>query len=354
MLDFRFIAGFIVDESVEESIVEDVGDATSNVETLVQISRLQTMKMLRQQVQEETMVPECEREASEQLTRISHLLFEDGTKQNEQVLGMTKSIPNIMSHEEIATGEASNRPPNNDTEINYVDEVEGESLVQLIEPQHLNSQLRRSEETFRDEGNTLSSDKDELVEVSCDEDLEYAKTTASKRLKISNTSFTLENIRKHFGRPQKDAAESFGVSLSTFKRNCRLVGITRWQPGKRKLIDNETGQRNFSSGMPHVQDVQDTPAVAPTCQELNNMDVKVMYNGVPIRFEIPTSSGITELENNVIERLPLNKKSFSIKYQDDEGDWVLIACDKDVQKCFEISRSLKKATIKMLLDPPVT
>lgn len=133
MLDFRLISGFIVDESVEESIVEDVGCATSNADigcatsnveigyvmSTSQLSRLQSMKMLQQQVEEETMVPECEREASEQLTRISHLLFEDGTKQNEQVLGLTKSTPNMILYEKIATGETSNRPPNNDTKIIY-------------------------------------------------------------------------------------------------------------------------------------------------------------------------------------------------------------------------------------------
>lgn len=68
MLNFCFTAGFVVDE---ESIVEDVGSAsnnadtgcaTSNVEigyvmsTASQRSRLQTMNMQRQQVEEETMV----------------------------------------------------------------------------------------------------------------------------------------------------------------------------------------------------------------------------------------------------------------------------------------------------------
>lgn len=46
--------------------------------------------------------------------------------------------------------------------------------------------------------------------MSPDEGIEYASTLASKRLEKSEIPFTAENIRKHFGRPLKDAAESFG------------------------------------------------------------------------------------------------------------------------------------------------
>lgn len=58
--------------------------------------------------------------------------------------------------------------------------------------------------------------------------------------------------------------------------------------------------------------------------------VKATYNEIAIIFEVLDSSGKVDLENNVIERLRMKRKrdTFSIKYQDDEGDWVLIACDK--------------------------
>lgn len=153
------------------------------------------------------------------------------------------------------------------------------------------------------------------------------------------------------------------VGRSTLKRKCRRHGIKRWQSGKRsigkniysnlerRLDDEVPSKMNFSSsGLPPVQD---TIVDANTIQEMIKMTVKAVYNGVAIRFEIPDLSGISVLEDNVIERLQLDRKSFSIKYQDDEGDWTLIACDKDVRECMELSRSLKKTTIKMLIDPPI-
>lgn len=102
-------------------------------------------------------------------------------------------------------------------------------------------------------------------------------------------------------------------------------------------------------GMPPLQDI----AVAQTSQDVENINVKAIYNGVAIRFELLNSSGMAELEDNVIERLKLERDAFSIKYKDEEGDWVLIACDKDVQKCIEITRSLGKTIIKMLVDLPI-
>ncbi|WOH16336.1 hypothetical protein DCAR_0935887 [Daucus carota subsp. sativus] len=151
-------------------------------------------------------------------------------------------------------------------------------------------------------------------------------------------------------------------SRSTFKRICRGLGIKRWQSGKRRMKGNfssrlgkginqeQPGRRNF--GSTSMAAVNET-VVAHSSQDLNKMTVKATYKDVTIRFKLPDLSGIAELENNVIERLHLGRNNFTIKYQDEEGDLVLIACDKDVRECIEISRSLKETTIKLLLDPPL-
>ena len=152
------------------------------------------------------------------------------------------------------------------------------------------------------------------------------------------------------------------VSRSTLKRKCRGLGIKDWRRGKqsikgnmssdlrRRLNDDEQAGKNFHSGLPSGEKA---PAVDHISQTLNEVTVRAMYNGVTIRFDLSDSSGIAELENNVIERLHLERESFSIKYRDDEDIWILIACDKDVRKCIEISRSLKRTSITLLVDPPI-
>ncbi|WOH16335.1 hypothetical protein DCAR_0935886 [Daucus carota subsp. sativus] len=157
-------------------------------------------------------------------------------------------------------------------------------------------------------------------------------------------------------------ADTIHVSRSTFKRICRGLGIKRWQSGKRRMNGNfssrlgkginqeQPGRRNF--GSTSMAAVNDTVVAHPS-QDLNKMIVKATYKDITIRFKLPDLPGIAELENNVIERLHLERNNFTIKYQDEDGDLVLIACDKDARECIEISRSLKETTIKLLLDLPL-
>lgn len=86
---------------------------------------------------------------------------------------------------------------------------------------------------------------------------------------------------------------------------------------------------------------------------MNTITVKVTYKGAHIRFKLPDSSGMSELEENVIKRLHLERNTFTIKYLDDDGEWILITCDEDVQECIEVSRHLETKTIRMLIDGPV-
>ncbi|KAK1403039.1 hypothetical protein POM88_002644 [Heracleum sosnowskyi] len=335
---FCFVDGFTEDELLLGPIIEDVPYATSNVEvgcatsnvdirnsmtTASQTSRFQTKKMLYQQEEEATNL-EIEGDISQQLFRISKPFFEDGTEQDDQVSEIKKSTPNICSCEEIST----------------VDEFEEElPIIKCNEPQSLTSQSRRFEEIFGDEieGYRLASERVEnLVELSPNEAVEYAVTTASKRLKKSKIPLTAENIIKHFGRPLKDAAESFGVSPSTLKRRCRSVGITRWPPSKRKAIDNGTGKSNFSSSTSPLQDMS---AISHRSQALEKMTVKATYNDVTIKFELTNLSGISELEDNVIKRLRLGRNKFSIKYLDNDNELILIGYDSlPIFMCYYLKR----------------
>ncbi|KAL8156782.1 hypothetical protein AgCh_001768 [Apium graveolens] len=188
------------------------------------------------------------------------------------------------------------------------------------------------------------------------------KTCIKEDVKKPEKGITFDILSEHFGKSLDDAANSFHVSRSTFKRICRSHGIRRWKHGKcrtgiqnfsklRKVNDKEPSKMDYVySGIPSLQDL----AVARTPQDMDKINVKATYDGVAIRFELLNSSGMAELEDNVIERLKLERDAFSIKFEDEEGDWVLIACDKDVQKCIEITRSLGKTITKMLVDLPIS
>lgn len=109
-----------------------------------------------------------------------------------------------------------------------------------------------------------------------------------------------------------------------------------------------------------IPPLQVTTSVAHTIpdtavmQDVNNMTIKATYNGLVIKFQLSSSSGMAELEEKVIQRLQLKEGTFIIQYQDDEGEWILIACDEDVQECMGSSRSLKKTTIRMVIEQAIT
>ncbi|KAJ4835013.1 hypothetical protein Tsubulata_013268 [Turnera subulata] len=73
-------------------------------------------------------------------------------------------------------------------------------------------------------------------------------------------------------------------------------------------------------------------------QEMKSVTIKATYREDIIRFRISVSCGIVELREEVAKRLKLEVGTFDIKYLDDDHEWVLIACDADLQECMDISR----------------
>ncbi|KAB2067031.1 hypothetical protein ES319_A09G199300v1 [Gossypium barbadense] len=74
-------------------------------------------------------------------------------------------------------------------------------------------------------------------------------------------------------------------------------------------------------------------------QEKTSVTVKATYREDIIRFRISLTSGIVELKEEVAKRLKLDVGTFEIKYLDEDNEWVLIACDSDLQECLDVSIS---------------
>ncbi|TYI11601.1 hypothetical protein ES332_A09G218200v1 [Gossypium tomentosum] len=74
-------------------------------------------------------------------------------------------------------------------------------------------------------------------------------------------------------------------------------------------------------------------------QEKTSVTVKATYREDIIRFRISLTSGIVELKEEVAKRLKLDVGTFEIKHLDEDNEWVLIACDSDLQECLDVSIS---------------
>ncbi|KAL4651320.1 hypothetical protein ACB092_01G151700 [Castanea dentata] len=96
----------------------------------------------------------------------------------------------------------------------------------------------------------------------------------------------------------------------------------------------------FVHKMPHVT----------ARNEMKSVIIKATYGEDIIRFRISLNSGMLELKEEVAKRLKLEVGTFEIKYLDDDHEWILIACDADLQECMDISRSAGSNMIRLLVQ----
>uniref|UniRef100_A0A0D9XR13 RWP-RK domain-containing protein n=1 Tax=Leersia perrieri TaxID=77586 RepID=A0A0D9XR13_9ORYZ len=64
--------------------------------------------------------------------------------------------------------------------------------------------------------------------------------------------------------------------------------------------------------------------------------VKAAYKNDTIRFKLLPSVKYEQLLEEIVKRLKLSVGTFQLKYKDDEGDWVILASDADLQECLDI------------------
>ncbi|CAL5418211.1 unnamed protein product [Camellia sinensis] len=94
-----------------------------------------------------------------------------------------------------------------------------------------------------------------------------------------------------------------------------------------------------------------------TMQDANVVTIKAKYaKGNAIKFRLSLSSRLIELQQEVAQRLNLEAGTYYVKYKDEDGDLILIACDGDLRDYVCISRLEGKTCIVVLLVPklPIT
>ncbi|KAK7315057.1 hypothetical protein VNO77_33589 [Canavalia gladiata] len=91
--------------------------------------------------------------------------------------------------------------------------------------------------------------------------------------------------------------------------------------------------------MQHVDALNNTMTPVAARNEMKSVTIKAAYREDIIRFKVSLNCGIVELREEIAKRLKLEVGTFDIKYLDDDHEWVLIACDADLQECMDISGS---------------
>lgn len=76
--------------------------------------------------------------------------------------------------------------------------------------------------------------------------------------------------------------------------------------------------------------------------------VKAAYGDIIVKFSYCLSDGLGKLEELVATRFQLGNGSFCLKYLDDEGDMILVACDSDLEPWSTLKRPIVITVITML------
>ncbi|KAH0713709.1 hypothetical protein KY289_009668 [Solanum tuberosum] len=181
--------------------------------------------------------------------------------------------------------------------------------------------------------------------ITNNEKIHSHKNKAIQRIEKDH-GITRKILEQHFGMTLEDAAKNLSVSRATLKRICREYEIARWPHHKTRKVNVHVSQGvSFQGAEPYVVDQQCpalsqekgtdylghkiSPATGKPCDKV--MTLKVAYRGDIIKFQLPFSSTRVELEGEVEKTLKISLERFSIKYQDEDNDWILITTDSDLR-----------------------
>ncbi|KAK4435826.1 protein NLP7 [Sesamum alatum] len=211
-------------------------------------------------------------------------------------------------------------------------------------------------------------------------ELEEGVTVTAKKTKgeRNTTSFHIryEDLELHFGKRLEDVAKELGVSRSTLKRACREYGIKRWpssQNNKKNpsLFETSTSNKRVrcseqqilvsSSSSPppqisplHNQNVLQISSGAESSQNRTKLTeddvvlIKAKFGDDTVKVQLLVSSGIGKLKEEVGKRFNLMNATFKLYYFD-EDEWILLACDDDLQLCMKTLTASGKTSIQILV-----
>ncbi|XP_022733569.1 protein NLP9-like [Durio zibethinus] len=78
----------------------------------------------------------------------------------------------------------------------------------------------------------------------------------------------------------------------------------------------------------------------------SKITVKATYKEDTVRFKFEPSAGCFQLYEEVAKRFKIQNGTFQLKYLDDEEEWVMLACDSDLQECLEVLEYVGTRTVK--------
>nr|GEV34242.1 hypothetical protein [Tanacetum cinerariifolium] len=92
--------------------------------------------------------------------------------------------------------------------------------------------------------------------------------------------------------------------------------------------------------------------VAKVSQDIRMVTVKATYKDDMVKFQFPLSSGLLELKQEVARRFMFENTRLHLKYRDEDGDVILVACDADLRILIlpYSATTVGNSTIKLMVE----
>nr|XP_010912370.2 LOW QUALITY PROTEIN: protein NLP3 [Elaeis guineensis] len=145
---------------------------------------------------------------------------------------------------------------------------------------------------------------------------------------------SLEFTLQHAGGPRLPPVCLMpGVNVA--KPQPQLAGMLIEDSGSSKDLKNLCSNARDGCQDEHVMAAN--PLNPMAMPETRMVTIKASHQEDIIRFRLACTAGIVALRDEVTKRLKLEVGTFDIKYLDDDHEWVMLACNADLEECIEIS-----------------
>ncbi|KAE8709278.1 Protein NLP2 [Hibiscus syriacus] len=144
------------------------------------------------------------------------------------------------------------------------------------------------------------------------------------------------------------ALENHGGALKRALSGAELHAMNQEEP---KLLERSQSHKTFGE-LPTVETLPPLPRSGGWNFRIRGaIKVKAMFREDKIRFSLKPNWGFGDLQQEIASRFSIKDVSrINLKYLDDDDEWVLLACDADLEECMYVYKSSQSKTIKISLE----